>query len=215
MITAASPVTPPAAAPAVPPPPRWAVWAAHAAALTTVPSGLWRIALGFGLPVGYGESVLREQFDIPGTGTVYVIALSLVSEALALLTLGLVRPWGEVVPRWIPLLGGRQVRPLAAVVPAALGAVALTWLWGAGGGVLSWWSIEHHPAYDGPWLDIIGVCYLPLLLWGPLLGLVTVSYYLRHLTRNSVGSEPNSSSSPASSGASSSSRPPSSSGAER
>ncbi|GAA3037370.1 hypothetical protein GCM10020000_14080 [Streptomyces olivoverticillatus] len=37
------------------PAPRWAVRAAHAAALTTVPSGLWRIALALGLPVGYSD----------------------------------------------------------------------------------------------------------------------------------------------------------------
>ncbi|MCF2434810.1 hypothetical protein LV779_08895 [Streptomyces thinghirensis] len=35
------------------------------------------------------------------------------SEALALLTLGLVRPWGEVVPRRVPLLGGRPVPVMA------------------------------------------------------------------------------------------------------
>ncbi|MFI1680909.1 hypothetical protein [Streptomyces sp. NPDC020607] len=38
---------------------------------------------------------------------------------------GLVREWGEVVPAWVPVLGGRRVRPLAAVVPALLGAAAL------------------------------------------------------------------------------------------
>ncbi|WP_031070098.1 hypothetical protein [Streptomyces sp. NRRL WC-3742] len=177
MITATDPHTDPHT---VPPAPRWAVWAAHAAALSTVPSGLWRIAMGFGLPVGYSEQVLRHTFRIPGVGSVAVIALSVVSEALALLTIGLVRPWGEVVPRWIPFIGGRRVRPLAAVVPAGLGALALTVLWGDG---LDWWSTEHHPAYEGVWLHIIGVAYMPLVLWGPLLGAVTVSYYRRHRPR--------------------------------
>ncbi|MFF2077981.1 hypothetical protein ACFVXG_24890 [Kitasatospora sp. NPDC058162] len=159
------------------PAPRWAVRAAHAAALTTVPSGLWRIALGLGLPVGYSDQVLRQDFHIPGWGTVYVIGLSVVSEALALLTLGLVRPWGEVVPSWIPLLGGRRVRPLAAVVPAALGSVALVLVWS---GFASWWTTEEHPAMLGPWHTVVGVLYQPLVLWGPLLAAVTVSYYRRH-----------------------------------
>ncbi|MEU3350900.1 hypothetical protein [Streptomyces sp. NPDC037389] len=159
------------------PAPRWAVLAAHAAALTTVPSGLWRIALGLGLPVGYSHDVLRDSFHIPGWGIVYVIGLSVVSEALALLTLGLVRPWGEVVPRWIPVLGGRRVRPLAAVIPAALGAVALTVIWS---GFPLWWTVEHRPAFSGPWRDIVGVLYQPLVLWGPLLAAVTFSYYRRH-----------------------------------
>ncbi|MFE2415142.1 hypothetical protein ACFXDE_43130 [Kitasatospora sp. NPDC059408] len=159
------------------PAPRWAVRAAHAAALTTVPSGLWRIALALGLPVGYGDQVLRQDFHIPGWGAVAVVGLSVVSEALSLLTLGLVRPWGEVVPRWIPVLGGRRVRPLAAVIPAALGSLALVYVWS---GFLFWWNVDHHPAMTGPWGDIVGVLYQPLVLWGPLLAAVTVSYYRRH-----------------------------------
>ncbi|MFF0435526.1 hypothetical protein ACFYU9_25305 [Streptomyces sp. NPDC004327] len=159
------------------PAPRWAIRAAHAAALTAVPSGLWRIALAFGLPVGYSAQVLRHDFHIPGWGAVYVIGLSVVSEALALLTLGLVQPWGEVVPRWIPVIGGRRVRPLAAVIPAALGSLGLVWLWTS---LLFWWNVEEHPAMVGPWHTIVGVLYLPLVLWGPLLAAVTVSYYRRH-----------------------------------
>jgi hypothetical protein len=163
--------------PAPAPAPRWAVVAAHAAALTTVPSGLWRIALALGLPVGYSDDVLRQDFRIPGWGIVYVVGLSVVCEALALLTLGLVQPWGEVVPRWIPLIGGRRVHPLAAVIPAGLGSLALTVMWSD---FLFWWAEEHHPALDGPWHHIVGVCYQPLVLWGPLLAAVTWSYYRRH-----------------------------------
>ena len=40
-----------------------------------------------------------------GWESVYIIALTLVTEAAALLTLGFVRPWGERLPGWIPLLG--------------------------------------------------------------------------------------------------------------
>ncbi|KJY41180.1 hypothetical protein VR41_13720 [Streptomyces sp. NRRL B-1568] len=159
------------------PAPRWAVRAAHAAALTTVPSGLWRIALALGLPVGYSDQVLRHDFHIPGWGMAYVVGLSVVSEAFALLTLGLVRPWGEVVPSWIPIIGGRRVRPLAAVIPAALGSLALIYLWS---GFLLWWNVDQHPAMIGPWRNIVGILYQPLVLWGPLLAAVTVSYYRRH-----------------------------------
>ncbi|MGW0882644.1 hypothetical protein [Streptomyces sp. NPDC002671] len=159
------------------PAPRWAVRAAHAAALTTVPSGLWRIALALRLPAGYSDQVLRHDFHIPGWGVVYVIGLSVVSEAFALLTLGLVRPWGEVVPRWIPVIGGRRVHPLAAVIPAALGSLALVCLWSD---LVFWWRVEETPAMLGPWHTIVGILYQPLVLWGPLLAAVTVSYYRRH-----------------------------------
>ncbi len=49
--------TPPA--PGELPPPRWAVRAAHVVAWSTVPSGVWRIALVLGVPVGVME---REEF---------------------------------------------------------------------------------------------------------------------------------------------------------
>jgi len=72
-----------------------------------------------GVPVGASNEILREQYGFPGCGTAYVLGLTLILLGLGLLTLGLVQRWGEVVPRWIPVLGGRRVRPLAAVVRPA------------------------------------------------------------------------------------------------
>ncbi|MFF3122852.1 hypothetical protein ACFVRD_10860 [Streptomyces sp. NPDC057908] len=155
-------------------PPRWAVWAAHLTTLVVLPSGLWRIALVLGYPAGY----LDESFaDFETLGAkVWMLTLSVVCELLAFLTIGLVRPWGEVVPRWIPLIGGRAVRPMAAVVPAALGAVALTVMWA---NVPWWWTYPHDGMTDTGDL-VVGILYQPLVLWGPLLAAVTVSYYRRH-----------------------------------
>ena len=47
----------------------------------------------------------------------------MLTDALALLTLGLVRPWGEIVPVWVPRLGGRRIPPAAVVVPATAGGM--------------------------------------------------------------------------------------------
>ncbi|MER5847834.1 hypothetical protein ABT126_12435 [Streptomyces sp. NPDC002012] len=162
------------AANSVAPPPRWAVWAAHLTTLVVLPSGLWRIALVLGCPAGY----LDESFaDFETLGAkVWMLTLSVVCELLAFLTIGLVRPWGEVVPRWIPLIGGRAVRPMAAVVPATLGAVALTVMWA---NVPWWWTYPHDDMTDTGDL-VVGILYQPLVLWGPLLAAVTVSYYRRH-----------------------------------
>jgi hypothetical protein len=159
--------------------PRWVVLAAHAVPLTVVPSGLWRIAQGAGVPVGFtGE--LADVFAAPGWITLYVIALSLVAEGLALLTLGLVRPWGERVPRWLPVLGGRPVPVMAAVVPAALGAVAVTVVTVVGAAV--WYGPENNGDPEAP-QGIAGLvmtaCYAPMLLWGPLLAVVTAAYHRR------------------------------------
>lgn len=89
---------PPPARPPVPPPPRWAVRAAHVAAWSTVPSGVWRLALVLGVPVGV---MGREEFlasfpdNSPLLALGYVLLLGAVAEAASYLTLGLVRPWGR------------------------------------------------------------------------------------------------------------------------
>ncbi len=164
--------------------PKWAIIAAYATVLTTGPSGLWRIAMGLGLPVGFTEQGLAE-FGIPGWGTAYVFGLSVLAEALAFLTLGLIRPWGEVWPRWIPGLRGRAIPPLAAILPAAAGAIALMWIgftglfnWAEAGSSMSPGSWEESPVYD----VVMAACYAPLLLWGPLLAAVTVHYAWRRFS---------------------------------
>ncbi|GAA1143548.1 hypothetical protein F4556_005807 [Kitasatospora gansuensis] len=159
------------------PAPRWAVRAAHAAALLTLPCGIWRLLLAAGQHAGYtDEGYLAAQGQLgPGWGAVYLIALSAVSELAALLTLGLVRPWGEVLPRWIPVLGGRAVPERAAVVSATVGVVLLTCLWTP---FLLWWSIPH-PDLTPLGHTLIGFVYLPQVAWAPLLAAVTVSYHRR------------------------------------
>ncbi len=160
----------------------WARWAAYGAAWSAVPSGLWRLGLALGVPVGFsGEMQHTLQGDIPNGATVYMIGLSVVAECLALLSLGLVRTWGEVVPAWVPILGGRRIPPLAAIIPATAGAVALTLcfaiiplLTGAFAD-----SRNNPDSPDGVALLIMDLCYAPLAVWGPLLAIATYGYYRR------------------------------------
>ena len=154
--------------------PRWARLAAVLAVLTTIPSALWRMAMAIGIPVGVSEEVLSERFGFPGWGTVYVFGLSLLLVGLGSLTLGLVQRWGEVVPRWVPVLGGKRVPPMAAVVPASVGASLLTLLWAS---IMSNFGVVAEEfALEGAARAVVMACYAPLLLWGPLLAAVTVSY---------------------------------------
>jgi hypothetical protein len=155
------------------------VTAAHLVPLTTLPSGLWRLALGVGIPVGFhGE--LAELYAAPGWITPYVIALSVLAEAAALLTLGLVKPWGEQVPSWVPRLAGRRIPTLAVVVPAALGAAAVTFInWTS---AMMWFGPENNGDPDAPHGlagFVMAAAYAPMLAWGPLLGAVTIAYYRR------------------------------------
>lgn len=159
---------------------RWPRRLAHAVPLLVLPSAVWRIAFVAGLPVA----------GIPvggGLEHVYVIALVLVSEGAALLTLGLVQPWGEVVPRWIPLLGGRAVRPMAAFLPAVTGAAALVVVWGwVFWGMATTDFFEHFDSTAQRLL--VTSCYLPLLAWGPLLAAVAIAYRRRRAHDTSAGS---------------------------
>jgi hypothetical protein len=163
------------------PVPWWARWAATGAAWSVVPSGLWRIALGLGFSMGFsGASRASMESHMPGWGTAYVIGLSALAEAFAFLAIGLVRPWGEVVPRWIPVLGGRAVRPWAAIVPATLGAAVLTLA--TSYGASQWYGPDNNGAADSPHGAaglLMTVCYAPLLAWGPLLAVATYAYYRR------------------------------------
>ncbi|MCF6467263.1 hypothetical protein FAF44_02400 [Nonomuraea sp. MG754425] len=64
-----------------------------------------------GVPVGISEEFLAYIAEITPIGA----GLATLGLAGAVLTLGLVRPWGEIWPRWVPFLRGR---PIPARLPA-------------------------------------------------------------------------------------------------
>ncbi|GIE89062.1 hypothetical protein [Actinoplanes regularis] len=165
--------------------PRWAVLAAHGAALTVVPSGIWRILSAVAhVPLNTTATAARHDNLELITGWWYPIALTVVSELLAYLTVGLVAPWGEMIPRWVPWLGGRRIRIAAAVLPAGIGATVLTLLWTYSLSMIAAGrSIEgsvNTGLHMNAWQQLaFWTCYGPLVLWGPLLGAVTIHYYRR------------------------------------
>lgn len=143
--------------------------------LVVLPSALWRVPVAFEGGLAVGERA-------------YVLFLSALSVALACTAFGLIARWGEVFPRWVPLLGGRGVPRLAAVVPATVGATILTFLWtvlGAfaevrGTTVQGGELPDSFPTEAGGWEAVVyRVCYTPLILWGPLLAVLTVAYARR------------------------------------
>jgi hypothetical protein len=149
--------------------------AAHLAALTPLPTALWRLLLVLGLPAGFTERGLTV-LDIDGSGRFYPLALSVPTELAALLTLGLVRPWGETAPGWVPALGGRRIPARLVVTLASIGTVVLLVLWTP---FVLWWTLDHHDM-TRTGHDVVGLLYLPLVAWGPLLGAVTLSFARRH-----------------------------------
>lgn len=165
--------------------PRWAFCAAYAVPLCLLPSAVWRAQL-------VATTGLAD-------GGWYPVTLSAAEMILGLLTLGLVHSWGEVLPRWIPLLGGRHIPIRAAVVPATAGAVAVTLLstYGVLNRIFGWVQPEGLEqaralsSFDVPAdADLGGIggwvalSYTPTLAWGPLLAAVTVAYYRRRTRRH-------------------------------
>ena len=123
-----------------------------------------------------------------------MVVLSLFAEGLAFLAIGLVAIWGEAWPRWVSVLRGRPVRPMAAIIPAALGALTLTLTWTTSFiVVLSGHRMDGSQLSDGSLrgalLYIVGaddwravmflVTYVSLIVWGPLLAAVTYAYAVR------------------------------------
>lgn len=167
-------------------PPRWTVRTAHLITVILLPSGLWRAAVAFGLTMGISNAagVDASLGFVPGWQAVAILGLTALSEGVGLLSLGLVRPWGEVFPRWIPVIGGRRVPPVGATVLAATGAVALTAIWTFATVNFFVLTVFGPPGrgfafVNGWWEALLILCYLPLLLWGPLLLALTWAYYRR------------------------------------
>ena len=156
------------------PVPRWAHTVAHLIPLTTLPSGLWRIGIASGLSLGMLDD--GEPLHIRGWESAYLLCLSLTIEGLALLAFGLIRPWGERVPHRFPVIGGRRIPPRVVVATAATGALLVTFI------ALMFFlprdNISTMEATDTG-LAVAVACYAPLLLWGPLLGALTIAYYRR------------------------------------
>ncbi|MET9674493.1 hypothetical protein ABZY68_15525 [Streptomyces sp. NPDC006482] len=145
---------------------------AYAVPLTVLPASLWRLPAAFDSGIGIGERI-------------YILFLSVLSETVAFTAIGLIARWGEVVPGWVPFLRGRRIPPAAVLVPAALGAAALTLLWTVlglftevmGTTIRGDTLPADFPSQGGGWeAASYYVCYAPLVLWGPLLAVLTVAY---------------------------------------
>jgi hypothetical protein len=105
---------------------RWGRVAVWVAAWVPVVYAVTRFAWALGIPLGFSAAQLRDMdAEMPGIwwGGAALACMGLIGSVL---TVGLVRPWGERFPRWIPVLRGRRVPVPLAVVPAVVVAMAVT-----------------------------------------------------------------------------------------
>ncbi|MFD0418952.1 hypothetical protein [Streptomyces sp. NPDC127108] len=157
------------------PVPRWAERVAHLIPLVLLAQCVWRLPFAFGFDMGTDTGSLGSLWiSVP-----YIFALSLLTEALALLGFGLVRGWGEVVPGWVPLVGGRRLNRWVAVVPATLGGLGATALFGPFTLGALGLGFSFGEFDNGFWEFLFRACVLPVGLWGPLVLALTVHYFVR------------------------------------
>lgn len=144
---------------------------AVAAALPTV---LWRVVVGFGAQLGTPEQ-WRSAQDIPGGGTVYVLVLSLLQLAAALLTLLLVRPRGDRIPGWSPVAGDVRLPAVVVVGIALAGAAVLVFLCVAS--AINWDNVDPFSgaSFSG-WAALCWACYAVAPLWPVFLVITTIGY---------------------------------------
>jgi hypothetical protein len=112
--------------------------------------------------------------DLDMSTRIWGLALSSGAWLGVFLTLGLIRPWGEVFPRWMPGLAGRRVPIAAAAVPGGLIAVTLIFS-----------TVPMLILFSGQTLveGIVGAVVFPCWYWGPALALA-VWGYVAHRTRS-------------------------------
>lgn len=156
---------------------RWLTWITWVAILAPLPYSLSRLVWVTGIPLGIDESLLRE-LDSPGWGSLYILGLALLPEVTALYVRVFVASEPTIVPRAVPLIGGRRVRPTLVVVPLlapivilagfnawSLGPIASGFTIPAGNGGLPGWSF---------WGQIA-----TFWIWGVSLTVATAAYWLR------------------------------------
>jgi len=111
--------------------------------------------------------------DLSAEIRLWGLALGAADVVGIVLTLGLVRPWGERFPRWTGPLAGRPVPVALAVVPGAVVAYAAT---AASPALLAQAVGEAYAGNpEALWLPLV----LPFWLWGPALGVAVGAYALR------------------------------------
>jgi hypothetical protein len=140
---------------------RTASWIAFACAL---PYGLTRMT--WLTPAAWLGGPL-ESSDIDLATRVWGLLLGFAALGGGLLCLGMTRRWGERWPFWIPVLRGRPVPPMVAIVPASIVAALFTFV------AVPFVAL----AFRQDALELVWA--FPFYVWGPALGAATLAYAIR------------------------------------
>ncbi|MET3848839.1 MULTISPECIES: hypothetical protein [unclassified Paenibacillus] len=151
------------------------------AALAPVPYAVSRFAWALNIPLGVDSSFVRDFPRMNPMAYVTEWVFGSLCIGGGLLTLGLIKKWGEVFPRWFPFVGGKRVPISLAVIPSLFVAVPVT----AAGVVFSFAYLGilfNFIPLDGFPLNAVQGGIGPMILWVPwgvALGVAAVTYYYR------------------------------------
>jgi hypothetical protein len=151
---------------------RWAKGAVIVAVVVPLLYAIQRLAWAVGIPLGIDPVELANTWYVNSAAA----WLALSATGGAVLTLGLVQRWGEVFPRWIPVLRGRRVPVMLAVIPALMIAAVIM---SASIGTMMI-SVESAFGVEYGWMMVAPMLAWPL--WSVALAFAAVAYYLRRST---------------------------------
>jgi hypothetical protein len=158
---------------------RWGRVAVYLAMVAPIVYALTRYAWALGIPLGMSEEQLRMgQQSGTWTSGLFLATFGLVGAALML---GLAQRWGEVLPGWMPGVGGRRVPIALAVVPASIVSVLLLV-----GGITIGSGFAHMAQTAVATGQNVWIVVGPTLLfpvWGAALAVATLGYYYRRRGR--------------------------------
>jgi hypothetical protein len=147
---------------------RWGRWATAVAVICPLPYALLRYTWLLPNPVGMTAEELAAE---PGI-RLFGLGLGTIALGAGLICIGLVRPWGEIWPRWVPFVAGRPVPMKAVLIPGGGAATVLL----AGSVPMTTMMLQS----DGvSWESVKMLLLFPFPLWGLAVGLGTLAYYYR------------------------------------
>lgn len=160
---------------------RWGKWLTIIAALAPIPYALTRFSWAAGIPLGVDAQFLKEFSNANPMAHVVELVFGSLCIIGGILTLGLIQKWGETFPRWFPVIGGKNVPIMLAVIPASIVSITVT---AAGfvftSGVLAE-ALQLTPmknCLNSQGWGAMGpmIFWVP---WGVALGLAAIAYYYR------------------------------------
>ncbi|WP_369139013.1 hypothetical protein [Modestobacter versicolor] len=147
---------------------RWGRLATWAAVAGPLPYALLRLTWLTPWPLG-----MPEGGDLEPAMRLFGLGLGFAALGGAVLTAGLVRPWGEVWPGWVPVLRGR---PVPVAFPVVAGGLVATVLLASTPGMV---ALAVGEVRDGDPMGWAMLLVFPTLPWGLALAAAVTGYALR------------------------------------